>query len=280
MSEYILDNLKGQEIKELMVNGKITLKDLDTTALNKLLDYETDMLCLDEGDMDLIHACASRLDELNGPAMSDEEFLAAIKKAEEEYVSSNTNTLPVRTVKRRLASKKIWLVAAVIALLVAMATVTASAFGVNVFEFFREVMGLPAGEKVDKDTITLVNNGKIKEYDSIIELLTSENLNVLYPEVLPDDITLEKVYITKGLNDGLSVQFTMNVPSTYISIDTNTKDDAVNDYTEQLIINGCTYYIFEDEMFAVSYCKNCYYYVTSDSYENLILIIENMEEMK
>lgn len=280
MSEYILDNLKGQEIKELMVNGKITLKDLDTTALNKLLDYETDMLCLDEGDMDLIHACASRLDELNGPAMSDEEFLAAIKKAEEEYVSSNTNTLPVRTVKRRLASKKIWLVAAVIALLAATVTVTASAFGVNVFEFFREVMGLPAGEKVDKDTITLVNNGKFEEYGSIEELLLAEKIDILYPSVLPDGVRMEEVNISIGQNSGDYVEYITNDPATIVTVDTSIALSEVTEYTEQYTSDYCTYYIYGNENFAVCYYNDCYYYIGSDSYENLILIINNMREIK
>ena len=280
MSEYILDNLKGQEIKELMVNGKITLKDLDTTALNKLLDYETDMLCLDEGDMDLIHACASRLDELNGPAMSDEEFLAAIKKAEEEYVSSNTNTLPVRTVKRRLASKKIWLVAAVIALLAATATITVSAFGFNVFEYFKEVIGLPAGEKVDKDTITLVNNGKFEEYGSIEELLLAEKIDILYPSVLPDGVRLEAVNISIGQNGNDFIEFKTIDSSIYISVDTKMENDTIDGYTEHFVVANCTYYVFKDEKFAVCYYDDCYYYISSDSYENLILIINNMREIK
>lgn len=280
MSEYILDNLKGQEIKELMVNGKITLKDLDTTALNKLLDYETDMLCLDEGDMDLIHACASRLDELNGPAMSDEEFLAVIKKAEEDYVSGNRNALPAKPVKRRFISKKIWIVAAAIALLAAMVTVTASAFGFNVFEYFKEVIGLPAGGKIDKDTITLVNNGNVEEYDSIEELLLTEKIDILYPSMLPDGIKIKSVSISVGQNGRDIIEFIANDSSTYISVDTNIIDDAINDYSEMLTINGCAYYIFENEKFAVCYYNDCYYYISSDTYENLIIIIENMREIK
>ena len=280
MSEYILDNLKGQEIKELMVNGKITLKDLDTTALNKLLDYETDMLCLDEGDMDLIHACASRLDELNGPAMSDEEFLAVIKKAEEDYVSGNRNALPAKPVKRRFISKKIWIVAAAIALFAAMATVTASAFGFNVFEYFKEVIGLPAGEKVDKDTITLVNNGKFEEYGSIEELLLAEKIDILYPSVLPDGVRMEEVNISIGQNSGDYVEYITNDPATIVTVDTSIALSEVTEYTEQYTSDYCTYYIYGNENFAVCYYNDCYYYIGSDSYENLILIINNMREIK
>ncbi len=280
MSEYILDNLKGQELKELIVNGKITLEDLDTAALNKLLDYETDMLCLDEGDMDLIRACASRLDELNGPAMSDEEFLEVIKKAEEDYVSGNRNVLPAKTVKRRLISKKIWLVAAVIALLAAMATVTASAFGFNVFEYFKDVIGLSAGEKVDKGTITLVNYAGTEVFASVGELLTAEELDIMYPAALPKESVIKEIHISEGTNGGEFIQFVMNSSATYISVDTNVKSSEVTEHTEQRTIDDCTYYIYGNENFAVCYYKECYYYISSDSYENLILIIENMRENK
>jgi len=112
----ILDNLKGQEIKELIIDRKITLEELDTSALEKLLDYETDMLCLDMGDMELIRACAARLDELNGPAMTDEEFWSIIKKAEERMISGEKENTPVdapvnapaRVVKKRIIWKKVW----------------------------------------------------------------------------------------------------------------------------------------------------------------------------
>lgn len=175
----ILDNLKGQEIKELIIDNKITLEDLDVSALEKLFDYETDMLCIDEGDMGLINACAKRLDELNGPAMSEEHFWAVINKAEERMVSGEKENTPVdvsvnapaRVVKKRIIWKKVWLVAAIVALLISAATITASAFGFNIFEYFKEVMELSVGGKVDKGTVTLINRGEAKEYDSIEELL-------------------------------------------------------------------------------------------------------------
>ncbi len=289
MSEkYILDNLKGQEIKELIKNGKIDLKDLGTSSLEKLFDYETDMLCIDEGDMELIHACAARLDELNGPVMSDEEFWSIINKAEERMGSGEKETapaetpmnVPVRTVKRRLVSKRIWLVAAAIALLAAMATITVSAFGYNVFDCFREVMGLSAGEKVNKGTVTLVNYAETEVFASVDELMTAEGLNIMYPAVLPKESVIKQVHISEGTNGGDFIQFVTTDKSTYISVDTNTELTYFTDYTEQHTIGDCTYYIYRNENFAVCYHKGCYYYISSDSYENLIIIIENMRENK
>ena len=282
-NKNIPDNLSGQEIKEMIKNNKINFKDLDTRALQKLFDYETELIGTGEWDIELLNACAARLDELEGPVMSEEEFWAVIDKTKEKIFGRYKNETvsgPVLPAKRKLVLKKIWITAAAVVLLVAAATVTVSAFDLNIFQCFKEAIGLPAGEKINKDTITLVNNGKIEEHESIEKLLSATNLDILYPSVLPNGVELEKVHISDGTNSGEIIEFISNDLSICVCVDTNTKDDVVSDYTEQLVINGRTYYIFKGEMFAVSYYNNCYYYISSDSYENLILIINNMKETK
>ena len=98
--------------------------------------------------------------------------------------------------------------------------------------------------------------------------------------MLPDGIRIENVHISEGTNGGIIVEFILNDLSTCVLVETNIKDNAINDYSEKLTINSCTYYIFESENFAVCYYNDCYYYISSDSYENLILIINNMRETK
>ena len=283
----ILDNLKGQEIKELIIDRKITLEELDTSALEKLLDYETDMLCLDMGDMELIHACAARLDELNGPVMTDEEFWSIIKKAEERMISGEKEntpvdapvTAPARVVKKRIIWKKVWLVAAIVALLISAATITASAFGFNVFECFREVIGLSAGEKVDKGTVTLINRGEAKEYDSIEELLEAENINILYPSVLPEGIEITTINIKEGTNSGNFIQVLTNDAQTNIVIYTNRlESNSSFNGCEEHRFNGYTFYVRKELNSAYCYSNDCYYSIQSNSYNNLLLIIENIKE--
>lgn len=285
-NKNILDNLNGQEIKEMINNGKIVLEDLDVSALEKLFDYETDMLCLDEGDMGLINACAKRLDELNGPAMSEEHFWAVINKADAEIVSDKKETAPVdvpvkalsRAVKRRSISKKIWIVAAAIALLASMATITSSAFGFNIFEYFKEVISLSAGEKVDKGTITLINRGEAKEYSSIEELLKQENINILYPNVLPDGVEIETVRISEDL-EGECIRILTNDPSVNIAVYTAIplRDDTFED-CEVVEIKSVTFYVRKNLNSAYCYHNNCYYSFQTNSYESIILIIENLKE--
>ena len=68
------ETLGGAELKKLITENKLCIEDLDTAALQKLFDYETAILCTDEGDIDTLNACAARLDELKGPFISKEEF--------------------------------------------------------------------------------------------------------------------------------------------------------------------------------------------------------------
>ncbi|MBR6507785.1 MAG: hypothetical protein IKT37_09330 [Clostridia bacterium] len=283
----ILDNLKGQEIKELIVAKKIKLEELDTSALEKLLDYETDMLCLDMGDMELIHACAARLDELNGPVMTDEEFWSIIKKAEERMISGEKENTPVdapvnapaRVVKKRRIWKKVWLVAAIVALLISAATMTASAFGFNIFEYFKEVMDLSVGGKVDKGTVTLINRGEAKEYDSMEELLIEENMDILYPSVLPESIRVTTIKTNSDPSGEDLIQVYTNDNSIYFAVYTNrSSTDSSFKGCEKHNYNGFTFYVRKDINSAYCYYNNCYYSISANNYENLLLIIRNFKE--
>lgn len=283
MDKTILDNLKGQEIKELINENKISLNDLDTPALEKLFGYELDMLCTDEGDEELLNACAARMDELNGPLMSKEEYFAALHgnigtSANVEKIEPicAQESKPARAVKRRHTLKRIWLVAAVIAVLMAVSVMTASAFGYNVFEYFGQVIGLPVGDKVDKGYITLVNYGETDTYSSIDDLLSDMNIEILYPTILPDNVQIERVCISEGENGGDFIELITSDSSTYISVDTNAEYKEIKNYTKQHIVGDCTYLIFEGDNFAVCYYKDCYYYISSNNYDNLILIINNL----
>ncbi|MBO7246363.1 MAG: hypothetical protein J6V56_06330 [Clostridia bacterium] len=286
IDKNILDNLKGQEIKELIVDGKITLEDLDASALEKLFDYETDMLCIDEGDIELINACAERMDELNGPLMTEEHFWAVINKVDAEMVSDKKDTAPVdvpvnapaRVVKKRIIWKKVWLVAAIIALLISAATITASAFGFNVFDYFKEVIGLPVGEKVDKGTVTLINRGEVKEYSSIEELLSDESINILYPSSLPTNSQLESVKIVEDIN-GKQIIILTNNPQINIVVFSNQKQTN-NSFAdcEMYLYNDKTFYINKELNAAYFYFGDNFYSIQADSYENVILIIESLKE--
>ncbi len=285
-NKNILDNLNGQEIKEMIDNGKVVLEDLDTAALEKLFDYETDMLCIDEGDMELINACAKRLDELNGPAMSEEHFWAVIDRVDADIVSGKKETAPVdmpvkahtRAVKRRYISKKIWIIAATIAIIAATATITASAFGFNVFDYFKEVISLSAGEKVDKGTITLINRGEAKEYSSIEELLLGESINILYPSSLPANSQLESVKIVEDIN-GKQVIILTNNPQINIVVFTN-QEETNNSFAdcEMYLYNDKTFYINKELNAAYLYFSDNFYSIQADSYENVMIIIESLKE--
>lgn len=154
---------------------------------------------------------------------------------------------------------------------------TASAFGFNVFEYFREVIGLSAGEKVDKGTVTLINRGEAKEYDSIEELLEAENINILYPSVLPEGIAVKSIRILEN-GDGKQIILLTNNPQTTVSIYTNkaSTGDSFGD-CEVYLSNDITFYVNRELNSAYFIFENDYYSIQAETYENIIFIIDSLK---
>lgn len=79
-------NLTDQEIKEMINKNRMALEKLDVSVLRRVLNYETDMLCVGKGDVDLICRCADLLDEKDPNPMTNDEFMHIIEKSKKEYV--------------------------------------------------------------------------------------------------------------------------------------------------------------------------------------------------
>ena len=271
MSKKMYITLCGAEIKKLILEEKLSLDELDTAALQKLFDYETDMLCTDEGDIDTLNACAARLDELQGPLISKEEFFNIINK-----------TAPASKRVRRLRFKKVWLVAAMIAILAVTITVTATAVDFNPFNYFKEVIGMGAGGTLNKGNITLEFQDVQKEYDTVEEALQSNDIDIWYPTVLPEGITLKAIEFVSTASSEEIIQFVTSTP--YVSVYAERKTDShpFHSYKEEFVIEDCTFYIFDDtvsppEYYAVCFYGDYYYCICANSYEDIILILSNLK---
>ncbi|MBO7737359.1 MAG: hypothetical protein J6S77_01495 [Clostridia bacterium] len=272
MSKKMYITLCGAEIKKLILEEKLSLDELDTAALQKLFDYETDMLCTDEGDIDTLNACAARLDELQGPLISKEEFFNIINK-----------TAPASKRVRRLRFKKVLLVAAMIAILAVTITVTATAVDFNPFNYFKEVIGMGAGGTLNKGNITLEFQDVQKEYDTVEEALQSNDIDIWYPTVLPEGVSLKNIEFVSTASSEEIIRFVTSTP--YVSVYAERKTDShpFHSYKEEFVIEDCTFYIFDDtvtppEYYAVCFYGDYYYCITANSYEDIILILSNLKK--
>ena len=274
-----LDNLTGQEIKEMINVGNIEIEQLGASALRKLMNYEVDMLCFGEGDLELIDKCSELLDEIDPVPMSSEEFMNIIRRNEKERITiiedgASYNRVP----QKRFVLKRIAIVAAAVVILIASTVSVAAAFGVNIFEYINEMVSQPEGTQIDIDGFTFYHNGDVKKYSSIEQLIDDEGLDIMYPTKLPEGIIIKGIEKNVGINGKENIEIYTNDTNTNIQIKL-TSNQIITNRTETIEINGIKYYIQKGDLVSAScYLNNNTYYISAKTLDDVLLIIENMKE--
>ena len=191
-------------------------RDVRMQWLCKIIDNEM-AKNIDEIDMDLVNECQEELDELMQETRAEHASeQAAITSAEPEYAGNLASRGRVyeknygaghRTVRTRLVA----LVAAVIVVFSSMAVISVVAKSqgyVSAFEFVaekaKEIFNSKKGTVIKDGNIAIIRNGQTKNYASIDELVQQEDLDIMYPTELPEELKIEKVMITE-LSNGKNV---------------------------------------------------------------------------
>ena len=74
-----------------------------------------------------------------------------------------------------------------------------------------QFFNIPYSVPVEKDGITFIRHEAAMRYRSIDELLNSEKLNILYPDSLPEGVSVNTVYYSSAdSGDSISITFTPN----------------------------------------------------------------------
>lgn len=285
MHSFKLDNMTGQEIKEMINEKAIVLDDLDYSSLLKVLDHEIDMLVFGSGDMDFINKCSDLIEaKETDPIISDERFDEIIENTLAEHTvtvsdgeKETRGNKPDRTT-RRIVLRRFAIVAAAIITIFATTTLVAAAFGVNIFEYLASVVRQPEGSSKDIGEFTFYHNNETKRYSSIEQMIEEEDLNIMYPTVFPEGITIKNVRFNIGIDGKESVRFFTNDIDTNIQIALS-EERIVVDGVETIEIEGTIYRIQRGDFVSVSYCvNNNTYYISAKTVDDAFLIIENMKE--
>lgn len=85
-----LDNLSPQVIKEKINKKELSIKQLDTLALDALFEYESEMVCAGKSDDKLLCQIAKLLDSVNYTADTEQKYRDLIRKTLEPRASCNT----------------------------------------------------------------------------------------------------------------------------------------------------------------------------------------------
>lgn len=217
--------------------------------LNFICDYEASKP-LEEMDEELIDACVKVSLELqdkhvnHSPEFIDEKVRKIFRKEETEKTEPET----VKTNKKQINKNKVWLVAACIAILVALFSIISVANDWNVFDFLSEKFGsvhsAPIEEEIEFDGISVIVNNTERLYDSVDEIIEHENLEILFPEYLPEEIKLIRISIHKQ-NDCEEINFWFKEDvgfSYYATHDNELDNKIINVSNEVLKINNVDFY--------------------------------------
>lgn len=244
---------------------------------------------LAEMDNDLIDASVGLLLDLQDKkvTLSDDEVREKVRKipfADTESVKTVTTKG-----KQKLKHKKILLIAAILAILLAILTFSTIADDFDIHSIIEDRFGsavnAPIGEVVDENGQSFINVGSIRNYTSVEEFYKAEKINIMSPKKLPDGITVEGIDVT-GDKDDISIIYIFSEKTLNYDIIKGTSlfDDVKETYTEITTVNGIECYI-EDlsdvGICQISFMNNGYHHTFIHNDKQFLLnIIENLEELK
>lgn len=235
-----------------------------------------------EMDSDLVTECVDFLMELEGK-----------EKLTKEEIEQRVNAIPFKGkitaidsyLRKRIRAKRIAVIAAVLAVLLALFGITAIASGNTVSEIFRQIGNsihqLLEGSPKEYGNITLYKSDETKTYSSIEELAQSEGIEILYPSWLPEN---EKIIKIRHLIDGETERYVLQSNISTHSIEIETNADLHEDHTlnciEKEFAGFSVYYEKTPQYIQANFVyKNNRYIVKSDTEDNLFKIIENLKEI-
>lgn len=142
-----------------------------------------------------------------------------------------------------------------------------------------EVLGWGPGAH-EKEGITIYRGETSKDYGSIEELLSKEELDILYPSALPDGIKLRSVSITEFNNGEFTISFIFDTDSIGISISNFDLSSHIFNTDDKVTVNGVEFGISHISEWYQADCitGNYAYTITSYDYDSLIYLLNSMKK--
>lgn len=235
-----------------------------------------------ETDSDLVKECVDFLMELEGKERLTKE---EIEKRVNEIPFWGKAEAMASYARKRLRAKRLALIAAVLAIIIALLGIIAIGSGDASDELMKRVGAIVEewlpGTSKDYDGITVYKSNETKTYSSIEEFAKSEEIEILYPTWLPENEKIVRVIYTVQ-NGAKEYQLQCSNPFHSINIDINEKiaDDIKTECIKKEFANLTVYYSETPQYIQANFIyKNNVYGVKADNEDNLFKIIENLKEI-
>ncbi len=251
-------------------------------ALNIIIDRELEKP-ENEVDMELVRSCMDTIENIHGGVRkrSNKELKENLKR-----ITSSQSEHHYSTFKYKRFVRVASIMLMVMVVLGMSVTVMARVAGYSstfewVSDHIEEILGWSPGTH-EKEGITIYRGESSKYYDTIEELLISENLDILYPSSLPNGIKLRSVSITEYDGNKFTLTFIFNTDSIGISVFNYDLSSHIFDTEDTITINGIEYSISQfPEWYQADYVTEKYAYtIMSDDYDSLIDLLNSMKEHK
>ena len=234
-----------------------------------------------EIDCNLVDECIDFLMEIEGrKRLSEKEIEQRIGK-----IPFKDNILKFNeTARRKVTAKRIAIVAAIMAIIIAIIGVMSIA-SEDIFGDLLAKFGKPFVEQLDTEAVkyggvVMYNADETRDYDTIEELLKAEKIDMLYPSWLPEGVEIEFIrYVIEIEEPEYSINFNNPVHSVKMYPRKKLHEEARTNFCTE--INGMKIYYFSknDVTQGDFIYKNNQYTVTTDTLDNLFKIIENLKEI-
>ncbi len=250
----------------------------------------------DEMDSSLIAECSEFIEELRqeqGEKQSidsdktPESVYAKIEGGDKDRIRKSVQ----HTQKPRLPRQKRVLIrfaAAMVAVLILVMSITVVAVRNGycsaweyIAENIKEIVNMSDGEISESGNITLIKNDNTTKYSSIEELIEQEQLDIIFPSVLPDNVQFQKV--TQHDIDEDKKKWDFQTNNEYLDIVVynyyRNQYEELNDYNEYQM-GDLKFIILElDENIyqAMSQFNGSEYVIRYNNYDELLKILTGMK---
>ena len=235
-----------------------------------------------EMDSDLVTECVDFLMELEGK-----------QKLTRKEIEQRVNAIPFKGkvtaissyTKKKIRAKRLAVIAAILAVIIALFGLFAIASENEFGDFFAKVgfdfFGMFEDGKIELDGVTVYKPDEQKTYSSVEEFIKNEELDILYPTWLPENEKIVNVWY-ELLEDVETYTFQCSNPlhSIHVKLNAELAEEIKENTHKEEINNYIVYLKYTEQSIQADfeYKNNCYN-VNSDTEENLFKVIKNLKEL-
>lgn len=242
---------------------------------------------VEEMDVDLVNECVAFILELQGRdiTLSPEEVAERVSKIPFVDVPEEAQN---EKVKRILNKKRVLVIAACLAALIALLCAVSMSSERNVYNIITDFFGsddkAPEDVWVDLDGQSIILYSDSRCYSSVEEFVEKEKLSVLIPGKTSDIEITEVVLMSQGEKRVVSCLFDKSDLTNEIILNSVIPEEIKDVCTEVITVNeiDCYFCVLEEVSTVQAYFEyngDTYEFMYNDK-QALIDIIENLEEYK